>query len=258
VRDRIPGGLPILDRQQDPLPVPLDAHDLARHDLIEQAEPILARLGGGDSFHAYNVHVECRSSQVQTKGTQRATILAVRTIAWSPEKNEALKADRAISFEDVVFHILVGDIVETYEHPNQERYPGQRIHAIAIEGYVYLVPFVETEDEVFLKTIIPSRRPQRDTWEQKMSRLDQEEQEVLEAFEAGKLEPSTDAMDVQKRHREYAEALLRKDARINIRLSSKDLRGLQKRALAEGIPYQTLIASVLHKYVEGRLREHGG
>ena len=47
----------------------------------------------------------------------------------------------------------------------------------------------------------------------------------------------------------------RKDARINIRLSSKDLRGLQKKALSEGIPYQTLIASILHKYVEGRLRE---
>lgn len=58
-----------------------------------------------------------------------------------------------------------------------------------------------------------------------------------------------------KLHKEYAEATLRKDARINIRLSSRDLRGLQKRALAEGIPYQTLVASILHKYVEGRLRE---
>jgi predicted DNA binding CopG/RHH family protein len=60
------------------------------------------------------------------------------------------------------------------------------------------------------------------------------------------------------RHTAYAEAMSRKDARINIRLSSKDLRGLQKRALAEGIPYQTLLASILHKYVEGRLREQGG
>ena len=52
--------------------------------------------------------------------------------------------------------------------------------------------------------------------------------------------------------------MFKKDARINIRLSSKDLRGLQKRALAEGIPYQTLIASILHKYVEGRLSEGNG
>ncbi len=90
-----------------------------------------------------------------------------------------------------------------------------------------------------------------------MNKLDQEEKEVLEAFEAGKLKRSKRASQVQKRHAEYAEAMFRKDARINIRLSSKDLRGLQKRALAEGIPYQTLIASILHKYVEGRLRESG-
>ncbi len=90
-----------------------------------------------------------------------------------------------------------------------------------------------------------------------MNKLDQEEKEVLEAFEAGKLKHSKRASQVQKRHAEYAEAMFRKDARINIRLSSKDLRGLQKRALAEGIPYQTLIASILHKYVEGRLRESG-
>jgi len=91
-----------------------------------------------------------------------------------------------------------------------------------------------------------------------MTELDQEEKEILEAYEAGKLKRSKGAAQIRKRHRAYAEAMFRKDARINIRLSSKDLRGLQKRALAEGIPYQTLIASVLHKYVEGRFREGGG
>ncbi|MEE4300254.1 MAG: hypothetical protein V2J24_12500 [Pseudomonadales bacterium] len=88
-----------------------------------------------------------------------------------------------------------------------------------------------------------------------MSELSTEEREILEAFEQGKLERSEEASATQTRHREYAEAMLRKDARINIRLPSKDLRGLQKRALAEGIPYQTLVASILHKYVEGRLVE---
>lgn len=91
-----------------------------------------------------------------------------------------------------------------------------------------------------------------------MSKLDKEEKEVLEAFEAGRLKRSKKAPDIQKKHADYAEAMFRKDARINIRLSSKDLRGLQKRALAEGIPYQTLVASILHKYVEGRLRESNG
>jgi len=91
-----------------------------------------------------------------------------------------------------------------------------------------------------------------------MSKLSSEEREILEAFEKGKLKRSKKSANTQKRHQEYAEAMFKKDARINIRLSSKDLRGLQKRALAEGIPYQTLIASILHKYVEGRLNESNG
>ena len=89
-----------------------------------------------------------------------------------------------------------------------------------------------------------------------MTKLDQEESEILEAFESGKVKRSKDAAETQKRHQQYAEAMFRKDARINIRLPSKDLRGLQKKALAEGIPYQTLVASILHKYVEGRLHEN--
>lgn len=88
-----------------------------------------------------------------------------------------------------------------------------------------------------------------------MSRLDQEEREILEAFETGEIKRAPNAVDTQKRHQEYAEAMFKKDARINIRLSSKDLRGLRKKALAEGIPYQTLVASIIHKYVEGRLHE---
>jgi uncharacterized DUF497 family protein len=82
----------------------------------------------------------------------------MKPISWNPEKNTQLKAERGVSFEDVVFHIMVGDILETVDHPNQARYPGQQIHMIAIEEYVYLVPFVESDDEVFLKTIIPSRK----------------------------------------------------------------------------------------------------
>lgn len=89
-----------------------------------------------------------------------------------------------------------------------------------------------------------------------MSKLDQEEREILEAFKSGKVKRAKDATETQKRHQQYAEAMFKKDARINIRLSSKDLRGLQKKALAEGIPYQTLVASILHKYVEGRLHEN--
>ncbi|QVL50038.1 MAG: antitoxin [Thiocapsa sp.] len=89
-----------------------------------------------------------------------------------------------------------------------------------------------------------------------MNKLDHEEREILDAFVSGNVKRSKDAAEIQKRHQEYAEAMLRKDARINILLPAKDLRGLQKKALAEGIPYQTLIASILHQYVEGRLHEN--
>jgi uncharacterized DUF497 family protein len=82
----------------------------------------------------------------------------MKPIAWDHKKNELLKAQRNVSFEDVVFHILSGDIIDTIDHPNQQRYPGQQIHVIVIEEYVYLVPFVESEEVVFLKTIIPSRK----------------------------------------------------------------------------------------------------
>ncbi len=85
----------------------------------------------------------------------------MKPISWNPEKNALLKAQREVSFEDVVFHIMAGDILDTIDHPNQDRYPGQQIHVIAIEEYVYLVPFVESQDEVFLKTIIPSRKATR-------------------------------------------------------------------------------------------------
>lgn len=82
----------------------------------------------------------------------------MKPISWNPEKNNLLKSERGVTFEDVVFHIMAGDILDTVDHPNQKRYPGQQIHIIAIEEYVYLVPFVETDDDVFLKTIIPSRK----------------------------------------------------------------------------------------------------
>ena len=88
-----------------------------------------------------------------------------------------------------------------------------------------------------------------------MSKLDKEEKEILEAFESGKLKRVKNVKEQIKQHRVVAEATFKKDARINIRLSSRDLRSLQARALKEGIPYQTLVSSVLHKFVDGQLIE---
>lgn len=88
-----------------------------------------------------------------------------------------------------------------------------------------------------------------------MIKLDSEEEEILEAFESGKLERVENTENEIKRHKVLAEATFEKDARINIQLSSRDLRALQARALREGIPYQTLVSSILHKFVDGQLVE---
>ena len=82
----------------------------------------------------------------------------MKLYAWDPEKNEVLKASRGISFEEVVLNIELGNEVDLFEHPNQDQYPGQRISVVIIENYAYLVPFVEGDEELFLKTIIPSRK----------------------------------------------------------------------------------------------------
>jgi predicted DNA binding CopG/RHH family protein len=88
-----------------------------------------------------------------------------------------------------------------------------------------------------------------------MSKLDREEREILEAFDKGQLKRSRKSVAQIKEHRIVAEATFKKDARINIRLSSRDLRAIQSRALKEGVPYQTLVSSVLHKFVDGQLVE---
>jgi uncharacterized DUF497 family protein len=77
---------------------------------------------------------------------------------WNPEKNQWLKKERNISFEQVIFHLSQGDIWKTADHPNQKHYPGQKVYFVIIDDYIYLVPYVVEEKYVYLKTIIPSRK----------------------------------------------------------------------------------------------------
>ncbi len=84
-------------------------------------------------------------------------------------------------------------------------------------------------------------------------KYDEEELEILHALEAGDLKPVADVKKPLKAHRTAAEATFKKDQRLNIRISSRDLKNLQARALEEGIPYQTFAASLLHKFVSGHL-----
>jgi uncharacterized DUF497 family protein len=82
----------------------------------------------------------------------------MKRFAWSVEKNALLRRERGISFEEALFHLKAGNVLGVIRHPNQQHYPGQMIYIVEIEDYAYLVPFVESEDEVFLKTVIPSRK----------------------------------------------------------------------------------------------------
>ena len=86
-------------------------------------------------------------------------------------------------------------------------------------------------------------------------KLDASEKEVVESVQRGEWRPVKGVKRERNRYARYARATFRKDRRLNIRISSKDLEAIQKRALEEGLPYQTLIASLLHKYASGRLKE---
>jgi len=77
---------------------------------------------------------------------------------WDNEKNEMLRKNRGVCFEQVVILMERGDVLNTIEHPKQDRYPGQKIAIVQIDDYAYLVPYVEKSEELFLKTIIPSRK----------------------------------------------------------------------------------------------------
>ena len=80
---------------------------------------------------------------------------------WSNEKNEKLKTERGVSFEQVVIQIAGGNLKAVYEHPNRSKYENQSVLVVEINRYCYLVPFVEDENGKFLKTIIPSRKATR-------------------------------------------------------------------------------------------------
>ena len=82
----------------------------------------------------------------------------MKPINWNSTKNQQLIVERGISFEDIVFYIQQGQLLDDIVHPNSEKYPEQRIFVISVDDYVHLVPYVENRKEIFLKTVIPSRK----------------------------------------------------------------------------------------------------
>jgi len=81
-----------------------------------------------------------------------------KVIRWSEEKNQLLQLQRGVSFEEVLEVIEKGEILARKVHPNQTKYPNQEIFIVKLSNYIYYVPFVESDDEIFLKSIIPSRK----------------------------------------------------------------------------------------------------
>ena len=82
----------------------------------------------------------------------------MKPIHWNADKNRKLIEERHISFEEIVFSLQTGGLLDDAVHPNSEKYPEQRIFIVAIVDYVYLVPYVESDEEIFLKTAFPSRK----------------------------------------------------------------------------------------------------
>jgi hypothetical protein len=82
----------------------------------------------------------------------------MKTVKWSQEKNQKLLRSRGVCFEDVIVAIKEGRLLDTVKHPNWENYPNQFLYIVKIQGYVYMVPFVEETEYIFLKTVIPSRK----------------------------------------------------------------------------------------------------
>ncbi|KAF0122641.1 MAG: hypothetical protein FD151_662 [bacterium] len=77
---------------------------------------------------------------------------------WNDDKNELLKKLRGVSFEQVVLAIVSGDLIDRIRHPNPEKYPNQKIFLVKIEDYIYSVPYVEDDEKIFLKTIMPNSK----------------------------------------------------------------------------------------------------
>ena len=81
----------------------------------------------------------------------------MRIFRWDNEKNEWLKKNRGVCFEEVVILMEREDVLDIVEHPNQDKYPGQKIAIVEIDDYAYLVPYMQESEAIILKTIIPSR-----------------------------------------------------------------------------------------------------
>jgi predicted DNA binding CopG/RHH family protein len=131
------------------------------------------------------------------------------------------------------------------------------LYFVVVEEYVHLVPHIVGKDYIFLKTGIPVARQRKRTRKSrrvKPMKYDKEEKGILDAYEQGKMKLTTPSKKETEAIKATAKKTLVKSKRITIRLYDHDYRGIQKKAMETGIPYQTLISGVIHQYIEGELQ----
>ncbi|MCF6268170.1 MAG: hypothetical protein L3J41_00500 [Melioribacteraceae bacterium] len=170
-------------------------------------------------------------------------------IVWDREKNKWLKLNRGIFFEEITDIILSGNILDVLENPSREN---QQYYVIEIKSYTWVVPFlIDSKDCLILKTAFPSRKF-HEKYGGKMKEIKLTKDEKLIEDNISEFRPISEKK-VAKINEILANA--RKNKSISLRISNYDLEMLKEKAERIGMPYQTLINSVLHKYVTNQLLE---
>ena len=184
-----------------------------------------------------------------------------KLLRWDNEKNALLKKERGIGFEIIESLIEDGDILDVIDHPSR---PNQRIFVLEIDCYIVSVPFVETETEIFLKTLFKSRKLNKKYKEsdhevnfkeyEAADVLDEEEAELFNQLQEG--EYQSVMTDELKTH--YVDIFTENSKREHastVRLTMNDKMLAKMKAKEEGVPYQVLLASIIHKWLHGRFVE---
>jgi uncharacterized DUF497 family protein len=127
--------------------------------IVPKSVPALRKLGGFlcpvCGMHRHATTPDATLDDIRHTLCYRA---GMKQIHWNAEKNQTLIRERGISFEDILFSMQSGDFLDGICHPNSEKYSNQRLFVVSVDDYEYLAPYIETADEIFLKTIIPSRK----------------------------------------------------------------------------------------------------
>lgn len=170
---------------------------------------------------------------------------------WNDEKRDWIEKTQNIKFMDIVHCIQKNNLLKIVEHPDKLKYPYEEIYVLKYNNYIYLVPYIEAQQEVILKSAIPSSEATKEFLGEKKDKnvhLTTFESEILVSYEDGKWQDVKDMDKAIKRHTEYAIDLFEINKPVDIKLSKRDIILLKKRALAEGMPFHKLLYEILHKY----------